>query len=105
MQIIYPGTSGASIISQTEVDANVRFRRSPQPNLPDKQPQAKQLSLPLEPLESPQFKPQKPQISSIPGVSPKLRNRYQVRLGDELLGTHLTIDEAIRVAKGGDQNG
>jgi hypothetical protein len=101
MQIIHPGTSGASIISQTEVDVNVRFRRSPQPNLPDKQPQAKQLSLPLEPLESPQFKPQKSQISSIPGVSPKQRNRYQVQLGDEILGTHLTLDEALSLAKEG----
>jgi hypothetical protein len=103
MQIIHPGTSGASIISQTEVDANVRFRRSPQPNLPDKQPQAKQLSLPLEPLESPQFKPQKSQISSIPGVSPKQRNRYRVMQGSRILGDRLSIDEALNLAKRGGQ--
>jgi hypothetical protein len=53
------------------------------------------------PLESPYTKPKKAQISSIPGVSPKERNRYRVMLGDVILGDHLSLDEAIKVAKGG----
>ena len=44
---------------------------------------------------------QKPQISSIPGVSPKQRDRYRVVFGDEVLGDQLTLDEAIALAKGG----
>lgn len=41
----------------------------------------------------------KPQISSIPGISPKQRNRYRVMLGSEILGDFLTIDEAVNLAK------
>jgi hypothetical protein len=44
---------------------------------------------------------QKPQISSIPGVSPKQRDRYRVVLGDRILGDRLSIDQAIALAKGG----
>jgi hypothetical protein len=44
---------------------------------------------------------QKPQISSIPGVSPKQRDRYRVVFGSEVLGDRLTLDEAIALAKGG----
>jgi hypothetical protein len=43
----------------------------------------------------------KPQIVSIPGVSPKDRFRYRVILGNQILGTKLTLDEALKVAKGG----
>jgi hypothetical protein len=46
-------------------------------------------------------KQQKPQISSIPGIPPKERNRYRVMLGDEILGNRLTLDEALKLAKGG----
>ena len=63
-------------------------------------------------LEPPQINPeaeyllhgkrQKPQILSVPGVSPKERNRYRVKLGTETLGTHLSIDEAITLAKRGE---
>lgn len=58
------------------------------------------------PLEMPQKKPegfalqkrQKPQISSIPGISPRIRNRYRVVLGDEVLGTELDLDAALQLA-------
>jgi hypothetical protein len=43
----------------------------------------------------------KPQISSIPGISVKRRDRYRVVLGDEVLGDRLTLDEAITLVKGG----
>jgi hypothetical protein len=44
---------------------------------------------------------QKPQISSIPGVSPKARRRYKVVFGSEVLGDQLTLDEALQLAQGG----
>ena len=56
-----------------------------------------QLSLPLLSLQ----KQRKPQIQSVPGTSPKQRDRYRVVLGDEILGTRLTLDEALELAKGG----
>lgn len=67
-------------------------QESPQSNrrLGEKKP-------PLNPLK----KRQKPQISSIPGVSPKERNRYQVMIGDEVIAARLTSDEAFEVAKQG----
>ena len=40
----------------------------------------------------------KPQISSLPGMSPKERHRYRVALGSEVLGTHLTLDQALLLA-------
>jgi hypothetical protein len=43
----------------------------------------------------------KPQISSIPGISPRERNRYRVTLGDKVIGDRLDLDEAIKVAKFG----
>lgn len=43
----------------------------------------------------------KPQISSIPGISPKQRDRYRVVFGDEVLGDRLSLDEAIKLAAGG----
>lgn len=43
-------------------------------------------------------KRQKPQISSIPGVSAGEPHRYQVVLGDEVIATGLTSDEALRLA-------
>jgi hypothetical protein len=45
-------------------------------------------------------KRQKPQISSILGVSPKEPRRYQVTIADEVIATGLTSDEALAVAKG-----
>jgi hypothetical protein len=54
-----------------------------------------QLSLPLA-LNRNQ---QKPQISSIPGISPKRRDRYRVMLGHRILGDFLNIDEAIALSK------
>ena len=41
---------------------------------------------------------QNPQISSIPGICPKDRHRYQVTHETELLGDRLTIDQAILLA-------
>ncbi len=43
----------------------------------------------------------KPQIISIPGVAPMAREHYRVRIGDRILGDFLSIDEALRFAKGG----
>jgi hypothetical protein len=62
-------------------------------------PKAKQLSL-WESQNKPETElfSRKPQISSIPGISPKERNRYQVKVGSETLGTHLSIDEALLLA-------
>jgi len=48
-------------------------------------------------------KQQKPQISSISGISPKQRNRYRVMVGEQILGERLTIDEALKLAKGGER--
>lgn len=50
------------------------------------------------------LKCQKPQISSVSGVSgvsPKVRNRYRVVLGDAILGDKLSLDEALQVARRG----
>lgn len=47
---------------------------------------------------------QKPQIASIPGTSPKQRDRYRVVLGGQILGERLTIDQAIALAKRGGRN-
>lgn len=49
-------------------------------------------------------KPQKPQISSVPGTSVKQRNRYRVLLGEKVLGDRLTLNEALKVAKRGGSN-
>lgn len=43
--------------------------------------------------------PQKPQITSIEGISPKERNRYRVVLGERILGDRLTLDQALELAK------
>ncbi|HEY9671315.1 MAG TPA: hypothetical protein V6D11_07720 [Waterburya sp.] len=40
---------------------------------------------------------QKPQISSVPNVSPKERNRYQVTLGDRLIVSGLNVDDATKL--------
>ena len=40
----------------------------------------------------------KTQISSIPGISPKQRDRYRLMRGDQVLGDRLTLDEAIALA-------
>jgi hypothetical protein len=45
---------------------------------------------------------QKPQISSIPGVSPKQRDRYRVVLRGAILGDRLSIDQAIAFGKRGE---
>ena len=47
----------------------------------------------------------KPQIVSIPGISPKERNRYRVTLGGQVLGERLSIDEAVQMAKRGGCDG
>jgi hypothetical protein len=56
---------------------------------------------PLHPLKHLK-KRQKPQISSIPGVSVKEPRRYQVKLGDVIVATRLTSDQAFQIAKGGE---
>jgi hypothetical protein len=43
---------------------------------------------------------QKPQITSIPGVSVRERNRYRVVLGDAILGDFLTIEQALELVGG-----
>jgi len=43
----------------------------------------------------------KPQISSIPGIFPKERNRYRVMIGGQALGDRLSIDEALLLVKEG----
>ena len=42
----------------------------------------------------------KPQISSVPGISPRERHRYRVTLGSEVLGERLILDQALELAKG-----
>jgi hypothetical protein len=44
------------------------------------------------------LKTQTPQIESIPGIPAKEQKRYRVMVGDEILGTHLTIDQALELA-------
>jgi hypothetical protein len=57
--------------------------------------QYQQLSLDLpSPLHEGKLKPQ---ISSISGISPKERHRYQLKLGDRVLGDWLTLDEALKL--------
>jgi hypothetical protein len=46
-------------------------------------------------------KRQKPQIVSVPGTSPKERDRYRVMIGNEILGDRLSVNEALRVVKRG----
>lgn len=46
-------------------------------------------------------KRQKAQISSIAGLPITHPNRYRVKLGDEILGEYLAIDEALSLAKTG----
>jgi hypothetical protein len=41
------------------------------------------------------------QIASIPGIHPKELKRYRVTLGDEEIGNELTLDEALKLVKGG----
>jgi hypothetical protein len=43
-------------------------------------------------------KRQKPQVSSIPGVSVTERERYRVMIGDRIIATGLNIDDALEVA-------
>lgn len=40
----------------------------------------------------------KPQVSSIPGISPQEPHRYRVTLGEEILGDRLTIAETLKLA-------
>ena len=49
-------------------------------------------------------KSQKPQISSIPGIPPREQHRYQVKLGNAVLGNFLTIDQALELAKQGGES-
>jgi len=44
---------------------------------------------------------QKPQISSLPGAHPRERHRYRVMVGDGILGDRLTLDEALKLVRGG----
>jgi hypothetical protein len=66
---------------------------------------SKQLNL-WEPLQSPvpeaELFRQKPQIVSISGISPKEPHRYRVVLGAEVLGDRLNLDEALKLAQGGE---
>lgn len=59
---------------------------------------------PINPLQ----KRQKPQIKSVRGVSFKNPHRYEVIIGDKVIATGLTSDEALDLAKnlivGGEQN-
>lgn len=66
---------------------------------------ARQLSLWESPQQNPEnFAPkkrQKPQISSVPGTSPKQRDRYRVVCRDQILGDRLSIEQALELAKTG----
>jgi hypothetical protein len=44
----------------------------------------------------------KPQILSTPGVSPKQRDQYRVMVETRVLGDRLTLDEALKLVKGGE---
>jgi hypothetical protein len=79
------------ILSQSRENCQT-VRRSPQ-----SQPQYEQLNLFDNGFP---FK-QKPQISSVKGSSPYQKNRYQVTLGDRVLGSRLNIDEAVELANQG----
>lgn len=48
-------------------------------------------------------KRQKPQISCIPGISPKEQNRYRVSLDNKILGDRLSLQQALKLAE--DQGG
>jgi hypothetical protein len=43
-------------------------------------------------------KREKPQISSVPGISATTRRRYQVAIGDRVIATRLTVDQAWEIA-------
>jgi hypothetical protein len=58
-------------------------------------------SPPLHPLKHLK-KRQKPQISSISGVSVKEPRRYQITIDDEIVATRLTSAQAFEIAKGGE---
>jgi hypothetical protein len=45
----------------------------------------------------------KPQILSIPGITATAGKRYRVVLGGEIIGDQLTIDEALKLARGGEE--
>jgi hypothetical protein len=60
-----------------------------------------QLVAPQKPASQSELFSRKPQISSIPGISPRERNRYRVTLGDEVIGDRLDLDEALKVTKFG----
>lgn len=95
------------ILSQSHKDRNSDNHSHPQIDNCDasqlsKKP--KQLTLwesPQIPVPSAKLFRHKPQISSIPGISLKQRDRYRVMLGDEVMGDHLILDEALKLAKGG----
>jgi hypothetical protein len=65
-----------------------------------------QLLLPLasqrKPATETKLFSDKPQIVSIPGVPPKEQHRYRVTFGSQILGERLTLDEALKLAKGGE---
>ena len=60
---------------------------------------------PQNPVPSAKLFRHKPQIVSIPGISPKERNRYRVTLGGQVLGEMLSINEAVEMAKRGGRDG
>lgn len=62
-----------------------------------------QLALPLVSPQKPEIFRQKAQIISVPGISPKQRDRYRVVLGTRVLGARLSLDEALRLSQGGKQ--
>jgi hypothetical protein len=64
-----------------------------------------QLSPPPDTPQNPEVllfkKRRKPQISCIPGISLTSQRKYQVKVGDRILGDKLTLQEALELAKGG----
>lgn len=56
--------------------------------------QLKLFPIPVAALPS----PRKPQVVSIPGVSPKDPYRYQVKLGGKAIASELTADDAAKLA-------
>ena len=57
-------------------------------------PQYQQLEL----FDSESLRKPRPEISCVNGTTPHQENRYQVTVGNRVLGKYLTADEALKLA-------
>ncbi len=76
---------------------NIMVSQNPPPNRRVEKLSTQQESLQLELFQLPQ-KRQKPQISSVPGVSAKDPYRYRVMVGGKAIASELTADAAVTLA-------